>query len=66
MWWSVFVERKDFHGLTARATLTNLLDAMSMWQRTVYVDRRTGPVDFYEDRDRTIGPILSFSLSGKF
>jgi outer membrane receptor for ferrienterochelin and colicins len=66
VWWSVFVERKDFHGLTARATLTNLLDAMSMWQRTVYVDRRTGPVDFYEDRDRTIGPILSFSLSGKF
>jgi hypothetical protein len=37
-----------------------------MWDRTVYVDRRTGPVDFIEDRHRRIGPILSFQLSGKF
>jgi len=45
---------------------SNLTNAMSMWQRTVYVDRRTGPVDFIEDRDRRIGPIFSFSVSGKF
>jgi hypothetical protein len=37
-----------------------------MWQRTVYLDRRTGPVDFYEDRDRRIGPIFQFTVSGKF
>jgi hypothetical protein len=37
-----------------------------MWDRSVYVDRRTGPVDFIEDRDRRIGPILSFSVSGEF
>lgn len=40
--------------------------AMRMWDRTVYLDRRTGPVDFIEDRHRRIGPILSLTLSGKF
>jgi hypothetical protein len=62
----LFVEHKDVLGLTARATLTNFLEGRSYLNRTVYVQRRTGPVDFYERRDRRIGPILSLSLSGKF
>ena len=66
IWANLFVERKNFHGMTARATFGNLLNATSMWDRTVYVDRRTGPIDFIEDRHRRIGPILSFTLSGKF
>ena len=66
VWGSLYLERKDWHGLTARATLGNALGATSMWDRTVYLDRRTGPVDFLEDRHRRIGPILSFTLSGKF
>ena len=66
IWGSLFVERKNVHGLTVRFSASNLTDAMSMWDRTVYVDRRTGPVDFIEDRDRRIGPIFSFSVSGKF
>jgi hypothetical protein len=66
IWGSLYVERKDFHGVTARVTLGNMFNAMSMWDRTVYVDRRTGPVDFIEDRHRRIGPILSLQLSGKF
>lgn len=66
LWGSLFVERKNLRGLTVRMTAGNLLDAMSMWNRTVYVDRRTGPVDFVERRDRRIGPILAFSISGKF
>jgi len=49
-----------------RLNAANLTNAMSMWQRTVYVDRRTGPVDYFENRDRKIGPILSLSVSGKF
>jgi outer membrane receptor for ferrienterochelin and colicins len=57
---------KDWHGLTARASFDNALGATSMWDRVVYLDRRTGPVDFVEDRHRRIGPILSFTLSGKF
>jgi outer membrane receptor for ferrienterochelin and colicins len=66
IWGSVFVERKDFHGITARLALNNIFNAASMWDRTVYVDRRTGPVDFIEDRHRRIGPILTLQLSGKF
>jgi hypothetical protein len=66
VWDSLFLERKNLMGMTARFTVTNLIDARSMWQRTVYVDRRTGPVDFFEDRNRRIGPIFQLSLSGKF
>ena len=66
VWDSVFVERKDLMGMTVRFTVTNLIDARSMWQRVVYVDRRTGPVDYIEDRNRRIGPIFQLSLSGKF
>lgn len=66
VWASLFVEHKDVFGLTVRATAGNLLGAMSLWDRTVYVDRRDGPVDYVEKRDRRIGPIFSFSVSGKF
>jgi hypothetical protein len=53
-------------GLTGRVSLTNFLNGRSYLDRTVYVGRRTGPVDFFERRDRKIGPILSFAISGKF
>jgi len=66
VWTSLFVEHKDVLGLTVRATVTNLTGARSMWERTVYVGRRTGPVAFFEDRNRTIGPIFSFSIRGRF
>ena len=66
VWGSLFVERKNLKGLTVRVTAGNALDAMSMWDRVVYVDRRTGPVDFIEQRNRRIGPILSFSIAGTF
>jgi hypothetical protein len=66
VWGSLYVERKNFHGLTMRASADNVLSSRSMWDRTVYVDRRDGPIDFIEDRDRRIGPIVSFSVSGKF
>jgi len=66
VWGGLFIERKNLKGLTVRFSAANLTNAMSMWQRTVYVDRRTGPVDFIENRDRKIGPIFSVTLSGKF
>ena len=65
VWGSLFVERKNLKGLTVRFSADNLTNAMSMWQRTVFVDRRTGPVDFFENRDRRIGPFFSFVVSGK-
>jgi hypothetical protein len=63
---SLFVEHKDLLGLTVRATVNNILGARSNLDRTVYVGRRTGPIDFIEDRNRTIGPIFSFSIRGRF
>jgi outer membrane receptor for ferrienterochelin and colicins len=66
IWDYLFIERKNLGNMTARLGITNLIGARSMWDRTVYVDRRTGPVDFYEVRDRRIGPIFSFTFSGKF
>jgi outer membrane receptor for ferrienterochelin and colicins len=65
-WGNVFLEHKDLFGLTVRASISNLLGARSMWDRTVHAGRRTDPVAFVEHRDRMIGPIFSFSVSGKF
>jgi outer membrane receptor for ferrienterochelin and colicins len=66
VWSSVFVENKDVFGLTVRAQIGNLTGARSMWDRTVYNGRRTGPIAFIEDRNRTIGPIFSFQIRGRF
>jgi len=66
IWANLFIENKDVFGMNVRFTASNLGDAMSMWDRTVYVDRRTGPIDYHEMRNRTIGPIYSITFSGKF
>ncbi len=66
VWVYGYIENKDVFGLTVRATVNNILGADSMWDRTVYVGRRTGPVDFVEQRDRVIGPIFSFQIRGRF
>lgn len=63
---NVFVEHKDVLGLTVRATVDNVVDARSTWERYVYVDRRDGPLDYIERRDRLIGPIFSLSARGRF
>ncbi|MBY0422246.1 MAG: hypothetical protein K2Q06_08075, partial [Parvularculaceae bacterium] len=65
-WGNAFAEYKDFKGLTLRAQLGNLPNARQKWDRIVYVDRRDGPIDFIERRDRRIGRIFSFTVSGKF
>ena len=66
VWADLFIENKNVFGLTVRAGIGNLLAADSMWDRTVYAGRRTGEIDFVEERDRRIGPIFSFSVRGKF
>ena len=63
---SIFAEHKNLWGLTVRGSIGNLFGATSMWDRTVFVGRRTGPIGFFERRNRTIGPIFSFSVAGKF
>jgi outer membrane receptor for ferrienterochelin and colicins len=66
VWASAYVENKDVMGLTVRATVSNIFGATSMWDRIVYVGRRTGPIQQIEHRDRLIGPIFSFQVRGKF
>jgi outer membrane receptor for ferrienterochelin and colicins len=65
-WANLFLEHKDVFGLTVRGGVHNLLQGRSYWDRTVFSGRRTGPVAFTEWRDRRIGPIVSFSVRGKF
>ncbi|WP_260483070.1 TonB-dependent receptor plug domain-containing protein [Sphingomicrobium flavum] len=60
----LYVEHKDVMGLTARASLLNLLDSRDGFERTVYVGRRDGPVAFREEWERSFGPILRFTISG--
>lgn len=62
---NVFVENKDVLGLTVRATVGNIFNARSTWDRTVYAGRRnTAPIAFVETRNRLIGPIFSLSIRG--
>ena len=65
-WGELFIERKDFHGLTLRAAVANALDAGSYRDRYVHLGRRTDPLDYHEVRDRRIGPIFAFQVAGKF
>lgn len=64
---NVFVEHKDLFGLTARATLDNILGGRDRFERTVFDGPRTeAPILFVEDRSRRIGPIFRFDISGNF
>ncbi len=62
----VFIEHKDVFGLTVTANLGNLLGRNLRFTRTVYVDRRNGPIDFIEDRSRDFGLVYRMTVSGSF
>lgn len=62
----LFVEHKDVFGMTARVRVANLLDRDNRFDRTIFVDRAAGIVDFREDRDRKFGTIFSVDLEGSF
>jgi len=67
VWLGAFVENKDVFGMTVEASVGNLLNARSRWDRTVYSGfRNTSPVLFREHRNRLIGPIFSLSVRGNF
>jgi hypothetical protein len=64
---NVFIENKDVFGLTAQALVGNILGARNKFERTVFdADRPGGDVLFDEVRNRRIGPIFRFSVSGSF
>jgi outer membrane receptor for ferrienterochelin and colicins len=65
VWLGGFVEHKDVLGLTVQASVGNILNARSRWERDVYSGfRDSHPLLFLERRDRLIGPIFSFSVRG--
>lgn len=63
---SAFVENKDIGGVTARASVANLVNRQNLFDRTVFVDRAAGIVDFVEDRNRTFGTIFTLEIEGSF
>ncbi len=63
---SIFVEHKDVFGLTVQANLSNLFNQGERFIRTNFVNRRDGPVDFVEDRNRKFGLIYRLTVSGSF
>lgn len=62
----IFVEHKDVLGLTVQANLGNLFGRSENFTRTVFADRRDGPIAFVEDRSREFGLIYRLTVSGSF
>ncbi|MGB3470292.1 MAG: TonB-dependent receptor plug domain-containing protein [Erythrobacter sp.] len=62
----LFVENKDVRGLTLRANVANILDRDNRFERTVFLDRAAGLVDFSETRERQFGTIFTFEIEGSF
>lgn len=61
-----YVEHKDLYGMTGRLQVGNLLNSNEDFGRTVFVNRRDGPIDFTEFRSMEFANIFNFRLSGKF
>jgi hypothetical protein len=64
---NVYIEHKNVMGLTVRAQLSNMYNARSKRNRTVYTGvRGESPIAFVEKRNRLIGPMFAFSVRGTF
>ena len=62
----LFVERKQVRGLTLRVTARNLLGADNVLRRTVFDERRDGPIAYVERRQRRTGQTIGLVVSGAF
>jgi outer membrane receptor for ferrienterochelin and colicins len=62
----LFVEHKNVMGLTVQANLGNLFGRSENFTRTVYANRRDGPIAFVEDRSREFGLVYRLTVSGSF
>ncbi|KWV92627.1 hypothetical protein AUC45_00120 [Erythrobacter sp. YT30] len=63
---TAFIENKDVAGMTIRASASNILDRTNLFERTVFLDRSAGVIDFSEDRRRTFGTIFTLEIEGSF
>lgn len=63
---NLFVENKDVAGLTVRTGISNLISSRQELDRFVFANRNDGPLLFVERRRRSVGPVLTFAISGNF
>ncbi len=61
---TAFIEHKNIGGFTIRAEMRNIAKMKDALDRTVYVDRRTGPIDFIESRRRGFGHLFKLTVTG--
>jgi outer membrane receptor for ferrienterochelin and colicins len=62
---TAFVEHKNVAGFTVRGEMRNIAKMQDALDRTIYVDRRTGPVAFFESRRRGFGHLFRITVTGK-
>lgn len=60
----LFAEHKNVFGVKVRALLQNTLQREERSFETYYVDRRDGPVGFYQNRTNKFGLIYRLQVSG--
>lgn len=61
-----FVQHKNFIGMNAKLSVSNLLDSEEHFTRTAYAGTVADPVSFIEDRTRRQGLQVGMNLSGTF
>ncbi|WP_293701238.1 MULTISPECIES: TonB-dependent receptor [unclassified Sphingopyxis] len=61
---TAFVEHKDVAGFTVKLSYRNLAGMIDAFDRTVFVDRRDGPVAFSESRRRKFGQYVQLTMTG--
>ncbi len=61
---TAFVEHKNVAGFTVRLTYRNLAEQKNRFDRTVFVDRRNGPIAFSESRRREFGRYFQLTVTG--
>lgn len=61
---TAFIEHKNVAGFTVKASYRNLANQREGFDRTVFVDRRNGPVAFSESRQRRFGRFFQLTVTG--
>jgi outer membrane receptor for ferrienterochelin and colicins len=61
---TAFVEHKNVGGFTVRAEMRNIAKMEDALDRTVYVNRRDGPIAFSESRRRGFGHLFKLTVTG--
>ncbi len=61
---TAFIEHKDVAGFTVKLSYRNLAGMKDGFDRTVFVDRRDGPIAFRESRLRKFGQYFQLTVTG--